>query len=58
MIAAAKADGHLDSAERQRILARMQSLGLDAEEKALVVEELLHPCSQEQVVAEVGDQAA
>ena len=57
MIAAANSDGHLDGAERQRILARMQSLGLDAEEKALVVDELLHPCNQEQVLAEVNDQA-
>jgi uncharacterized membrane protein YebE (DUF533 family) len=57
MIAAANSDGHLDGAERQRILARMQSLGLDAEEKALVVEELLNPCGQDQVVAGVRDQA-
>lgn len=57
MIAAANSDGHLDGAERQRILARMQSLGLDAQEKALVVEELLNPCGQDQVVAEVRDQA-
>ena len=35
----------------------LQSLDLDAEEKALVVDELLHPCGQDQVVAEVHDQA-
>jgi uncharacterized membrane protein YebE (DUF533 family) len=57
MIAAANSDGHLDGGERKRILARMQSLDLDAEEKALVVEELLHPCGQDQIVAEVVDQA-
>ena len=57
MIAAANADGHIDAGEKQRILGRLQSLDLDAEEKALVVDELLHPCGQEQVVAEVQDQA-
>ncbi len=57
MIAAANADGHIDGAEQQRILERLQSLGLDADEKALVVDELLKPCTQDQVVAEVRDQA-
>ena len=57
MIAAANADGHIDAGEKQRILGRLQSLDLDAEEKALVVDELLHPCGQDQVVAEVHDQA-
>lgn len=57
MIAAANSDGHLDGEERQRILGRMQSLNLDAEEKALVVDELLHPCGQDAIVAEVADQA-
>ena len=57
MIAAAGADGHLDDAERQRILRRMQGLNLPAEEKAIVVEELLCPCSLEQILASVRDQA-
>lgn len=57
MIAAAGADGHLDDAERQRILRRMQGLNLAAEEKAIVVEELLCPCSLEQILAAVQDQA-
>jgi uncharacterized membrane protein YebE (DUF533 family) len=57
MIAAAGADGHLDDAERQRILGRMQGLNLPAEEKAIVVEELLCPCSLEQILASVRDKA-
>lgn len=40
MIAAAKADGHIDAAEHQRIFARVETMGLDAEGKAFVFDAL------------------
>ena len=45
MIAAACADGHMDSAERQRILAQVDNFELAADEKALVFEALESPLS-------------
>jgi uncharacterized membrane protein YebE (DUF533 family) len=43
MIAAACADGHLDSEERERIMARVSEAGLASDEKALVFESLQRP---------------
>jgi len=43
MIAAACADGHLDAAERARIMDRTGALGLAPDEKALVVDALQAP---------------
>ncbi len=43
MIAAACADGHLDSEERQRIMARVGEAGLASDEKALVFDALQNP---------------
>ncbi|WP_062226912.1 tellurite resistance TerB family protein [Aureimonas frigidaquae] len=43
MIAAAKADGSIDAAEEDAIFGKMDSLDLDAEEKALVMDELRRP---------------
>jgi uncharacterized membrane protein YebE (DUF533 family) len=40
MIAAARSDGRLDPQESQAIFQRIESLGLDAEEKALLVAEM------------------
>jgi uncharacterized membrane protein YebE (DUF533 family) len=57
MIAAAVSDGHMDDGERGRILSRMQTMGLEDAEKALVVDELLHPRNLEDIAAEVNDQA-
>ncbi len=45
MIAAACADGHMDSNERRRILAQVDGFDLAAEEKALVFEALEAPLS-------------
>jgi uncharacterized membrane protein YebE (DUF533 family) len=36
MVAAAKADGHIDAAEQRRLFAEVERLGLDAESKAYV----------------------
>lgn len=40
MIAAAKADGHIDAEEQSRLFARINELQLDAEAKAFVFDEL------------------
>jgi len=38
MVAAAKADGHIDASEQRRLFAEVERLGLDAEAKAYVLE--------------------
>ncbi|MEO1199389.1 MAG: tellurite resistance TerB family protein [Pseudomonadota bacterium] len=43
MIAAAKADGHIDAAERQRIMQGMDRAGLGAEEAAFIRQEIEAP---------------
>lgn len=43
MIAAAKADGHVDATEQANIFAQMDRLNLAAEDKAFVVDELRKP---------------
>ncbi|MCP5188156.1 MAG: tellurite resistance TerB family protein [Pseudomonadales bacterium] len=53
MIAAAAADGHLDSAERGRIMARLEQLELAPREKILVMDALQKPCSQAELCARV-----
>lgn len=51
MIAAAKADGHIDAAEQQKIFARLDALSLDTEAKAFVMDELRKPLDIDAVVA-------
>lgn len=51
MIAAAKADGQIDSDEKERIFKRLESMPLSAEEKAFVFDELASPLDIEAVVA-------
>ena len=43
MIAAAKADGHIDATEQGRIFERLRELQLSAEDKAFVMDELASP---------------
>ena len=43
MVAAAKADGHIDAQEQQRLFSEVERLGLDAEAKATVFELLSQP---------------
>jgi len=43
MIAAAKADGHVDAAEQSNIFAQMDKLNLSADDKAFVIDELRRP---------------
>jgi uncharacterized membrane protein YebE (DUF533 family) len=60
MIGAAKADGHVDAAEQQRIFEQVERLGLDAEAKAFVFDTLAAPVSPTAVaaVASTPEQAA
>jgi uncharacterized membrane protein YebE (DUF533 family) len=51
MIAAAKSDGHVDAAEQQAILAKLEDLGLGTAEKAFVMDELKKPLDIDAVVA-------
>ncbi|MGE0210198.1 MAG: tellurite resistance TerB family protein [Parvibaculaceae bacterium] len=50
MIAAAKADGHIDAAEQQKIFGRIDQAGLGAEEKAFLMDELRKPLDIDAVV--------
>ena len=43
MVGAAKADGHVDAAEQQRLFSQVEQLGLDAEAKAYVFDLLTQP---------------
>ncbi|MSQ98493.1 MAG: tellurite resistance TerB family protein [Xanthomonadales bacterium] len=43
MIAAAKADGHIDAVEQKSLFEKIESMGLDAESKAFVFDALARP---------------
>ena len=60
MVGAAKADGHLDPTERNRIFERVEALGLDAEAKAFVFEALEQdmPIAAIAAAAQTPEQAA
>lgn len=60
MVGAAKADGHVDSAERNRIVERVETMGLDAEAKAFVFDALEQdiPVSAIAAAAQTPEQAA
>ena len=51
MIAAARADGHIDDAERARIADRLSVAGIDAEESAFLANELERPVDLDGLVA-------
>ncbi|MBV2142876.1 tellurite resistance TerB family protein [Falsochrobactrum sp. TDYN1] len=51
MIAAAKADGHIDDAERARIMEKVQISGLDDEAEAFLQNELADPVDLDTLVA-------
>lgn len=57
MIAAAKSDGHVDAAERARILDKIHSSALDAEAEAFIAEELARPTDVEALVAAAKTEA-
>lgn len=51
MIAAAKADGHIDAEEQKRIFGQVEVLDLDGEAKAFVLDELSKPLDIDSVAA-------
>ncbi|WP_346907361.1 tellurite resistance TerB family protein [uncultured Roseibium sp.] len=51
MIQAAKADGHIDAQEQDRIFAKIDEAGLDGEAKAFLMDELRAPLDLDKVVA-------
>ncbi|MEQ9421487.1 MAG: tellurite resistance TerB family protein [Rhodospirillaceae bacterium] len=51
MVAAAKADGHIDSAEQTRIFERMGTMPLSNDDKAFVMDELRAPLDIDAVAA-------
>jgi len=51
MIAAAKADGHIDAEEQRALFQRIDTLGLDAEAKAFVFDELSRPTDLDAIAA-------
>jgi uncharacterized membrane protein YebE (DUF533 family) len=53
MVGAAKADGHIDATEQQRLFAEVERLGLDAEAKAYVFDLLRHDIDVASLVAAV-----
>ena len=50
MIAAAKADGHIDAQEHSRIFDKLDACDLDTEEKAFIIDELRKPLDIDAVV--------
>jgi uncharacterized membrane protein YebE (DUF533 family) len=60
MVAAAKADGHIDAGEQRRLFAEVEHLSLDAESKAHVLDLLRRPVdpSRIEVAARDPEQAA
>lgn len=50
MISAAKADGHIDDAERSHIFARLDDFGLDPDSRAFVTREIEAPLDVDRVV--------
>lgn len=59
MIAAAKADGHIDAQEQQRIFAKLGEAGLSSEEKGFLMDELSKPLDIDAIVglADTPEQA-
>jgi uncharacterized membrane protein YebE (DUF533 family) len=54
MIGAAKADGHVDAVEQQRLFGEIERLGLDAEAKGLVFDLLAKPVDLAAITAGVA----
>lgn len=54
MIAAAHADGQIDADERKRLLDRFESAGLDSEERAFLLQELLSPVDLDTIVRQAA----
>ncbi|MCV0393831.1 MAG: tellurite resistance TerB family protein [Rhizobiaceae bacterium] len=57
MIAAARADGHIDAAERERIGGRLKLSGIDADDEAFMMAELEKPVNVDDLVAAAATDA-
>lgn len=51
MIGAAKADGHMDAAESQKIIGQLESAGMGAQEKALLMQEMANTQDMNSIAA-------
>jgi uncharacterized membrane protein YebE (DUF533 family) len=51
MIAAAKADGHIDANEQKTIFGKLDEAGLDRDAKAFIMDELMKPLDIDAIVA-------
>lgn len=60
MVAAAKADGHIDATEQQRLFSEVEKMGLDADAKAAVFDLLNQPADLDAIAGAVAtpEQAA
>ena len=56
MIAAAKADGQIDGDELQKVFAKVEELGLDADEKTFLFDQLNRPLDIDTLVAAASTQ--
>jgi uncharacterized membrane protein YebE (DUF533 family) len=54
MVGAAKADGHVDAAEQQRLFGQVEQLGLDADAKAWVFDLLSGPVDLNEITSAVA----
>lgn len=54
MIAVARADGRLDAQESQAIFQKIETLGLESENQALLVQEMGHPVDVDAIVNSAG----
>ena len=54
MVGAAKADGHIDASEQQRLFSEVERLGLDSEAKAYVFDLLQKPVDLGSIVSAVA----
>lgn len=55
MIAAAKADGHIDADEQKRIFGKLDEAGLTGEEKGFLMDELRKPLDIDAIVSLAGN---
>ena len=51
MIGAAKADGHMDAAESQKIIGQLESAGVSAQEKILLMQEMANTPNVQNIAA-------
>lgn len=51
MIAASKADGHMDAAESEKIIGQLESAGIGSREKAWLIQEIANPQNMHTITA-------